>query len=217
MLTNKSFAVRNGYTVNPNQDFIALGAADVMSGLSQGFVMSGADSRTAVNNSAGGKTQLVSVFAAITIVIILIFFTGYLSLLPITVLSAIIISASIGLFNFEYLKKLFRVSRKEFRLSVLTSLCVITIGVFPAVIIAVAISLLKLLGNASKPKLIIMGKSLTSDTYHDVEENKDAVTVPDVLVVGIESSLVYFNADYFKNSLMEIIMSEKKLSPDVSY
>ncbi|MBK8983665.1 MAG: sulfate permease [Ignavibacteria bacterium] len=210
MLTNKSFAVKNGYSIDANKDFIALGVANIFSGLSQGFVISGADSRTAVNDSSGGKTQLVSVIAALSIAVVIMFLTQYLEYLPVAVLSAIIISASIGLFNFEYLRKLYHVSRNEFFLAVITSLSVITIGVIPAVLIAVGLSLLRLLAKASKPHDHILGKVEGLNSYHDINEFKDAVKIPGIMIYRFEAPLLFFNADYFKKRVYEFIDNERR-------
>ncbi len=210
MLTNKSFASRNGYTINPNKDFIALGVADVMSGLSHGFAISGADSRTAVNNASGGKTQLVSVFAAFAIVLCLLFFTGYLSLLPVTVLSAIIISACIGLFDIKYSKKLYKLSKVEFYISIITSVSVIVIGVMPGVLIAVGLSMLRLLKYASHPRVFIQGELKGSTIFQNIENNPDAVQIPGLVIFRIESAMVFFNSDYLKTKLLEMIDNQKE-------
>ena len=210
MLTNKSFASRNGYMINPNRDFIALGVADVMSGLSHGFAISGADSRTAVNNASGGKTQLVSVFAAIAIVICLLFLTGYLSLLPVTVLSAIIISACIGLFDFKYSRKLFKLSRVEFFISVITSAIVITVGVMPGVMIAVILSVLRLVKLASHPRISVQGELKGSSIYQNLQDNPEAIQIPGVVIFKIESAMLFFNSDYLKNNLLNLIEQQNK-------
>lgn len=208
MLTDKSFAVKNNYKIDANKEFIALGAANIFSGLSQGFVISGADSRTAVNDSAGGKTQLVSVVAALSILLVVLFFTGYLTFLPVTTLSAIIISASIGLFNFDYLKKLFYVSRSEFILAVITSLSVITIGVIPGVLIALGLTFVRIIAKMSKPHGVILGKVEGYRNYMDISEYEDAVTYPGILVYRFEASLLFFNADYFREDVTAKIKKE---------
>jgi len=209
MLTDKSFAIKNNYKIDANKEFIALGAANIFSGLSQGFVISGADSRTAVNDSAGGKTQLVSVVAALTILMVVLFLTGYLTFLPVSTLSAIIISAAIGLFNLKYLKKLYYVSRSEFVLAVITSLSVITIGVLPGVLIALGITLIRLIAKVSKPHGVILGKMDGYRNYMDISEYKDAQTFPGILVYRFEESLLFFNVDYFRNDVTSIIKKEK--------
>jgi high affinity sulfate transporter 1 len=207
MLTSKSFAVRNGYDLNPNQDFIALGLANLFSGFSHGFVISGADSRTAVSDTMGGKTQLTSVFASLTLVLFLVFFTFPLAMLPITVLSAIIISASIGLFNLGYLKRIYKVSKREFALATFTSLCVITIGVLPAVLIAVGLSLFRLIVRASNPRDEVLGKVEGIDSYQDISEFTNAQTVPGLLIYRFESGLLFFNADNMRNRIRSLVAS----------
>jgi high affinity sulfate transporter 1 len=210
MLTNKSFASRNGYTVDPNQDFIALGVADIVSGFSQGFVISGADSRTAVNNSSGGKTQLVSVFAAVAILICLLFFTDFLSILPVTVLSAIIISACIGLFDIKYLKKLFRLSKVEFFISMLTSVSVILIGVMPGVIIAVLFSMFRLIKNAAQPHISVQGVLENKSHFQNIQDNPEVKQIPGILVLKIESAMIFFNADFVKAGILQLISEQEE-------
>ena len=210
MLTNKSFASRNGYSVDPNQDFIALGVADIMSGFSQGFVISGADSRTAVNNVSGGKTQLVSVFAAIAILICLLFFTDFLSLLPVTVLSAIIISACIGLFDIEYSKKLFKLSKIEFFISILTSVSVILIGVMPGVIIAVLFSMFRLIRNAAQPHISIQGVLENKSHFQNIQDNPEVNQIPGILVLKIESAMIFFNADFVKTGILQLVSEQNE-------
>ena len=210
MLTNKSFASRNGYSVDPNKDFIALGVADIMSGLSQGFVISGADSRTAVNNASGGKTQLVSIFAAMAIVVCLLFFTDFLSLLPVTVLSAIIISACIGLFDIEYSKKLYKLSKAEFYISLLTSVSVILAGVMPGVIFAILFSILRLIKMAANPPISLQGRLPNQTRYQNILDYPEAELIPGILVLKIESAVIFFNADNVKGNILNLIAEQKE-------
>lgn len=211
MLTNKSFAAKNRYDIDANQDFYALGIANISSGLSQGFAISGADSRTAVVDSAGGKTQIASVVGAVTMIMILLFLTSPLEYLPIPVLGAIVISASIGLFNFEYLKVLYKVNREEFILAIITSLCVISIGVLPAVIVAVGLAMLRLITRSSHPHDAVLGKIQGSDSYHDILEYPEAETIEGVLIYRYDSSMLFYNADYFKKRLRELTGEEENL------
>lgn len=211
MLTDKSFAVKNGYQLDSNKEFIAFGVSNLLSGISHGYAVSGADSRTAVNDTAGGKTQLVSVIAAAATVIVVLFLTGFMEYLPVTTLSAIIISASIGLFDFKYLGRLFKVSRSELFLSVITSVSVITIGVMNAVYIAVGLSLIRLLARTSKPNDAILGKPEGSLTYHDVKDFPDCRTVPGLLIYRYEAALLFFNSDYFKNRILDFVNADSSI------
>lgn len=212
MLTSKTFAVKNHYTLNANKDFVALGMSSFFSGIFGGFVVSGADSRTAVNDSAGGKTQLVSIVASFTIILFVIFFTSYLEFLPVSVLSAIIISATLGLIDISYLKKLYAASRGEFWLSVITFLSVISIGVVKAVLIAVSLSLIGILKRAVRPKISILGRVEGIDSFQDIEDYEKAVTLPGILVVRFEASMFFFNSDYFTQLVKQLInVNEEKV------
>ena len=151
MPTARGFATKNGYSIDPNQDLIALGVADVASGLTRGFAVSGADSRTAVADASGGKTQVTSIAAALAITFVLFFLTKPLSYLPTAALAAILISSAIGLFDLASLKRYYKVSKPEFRHSLVAMLGVMTIGVLPGILIAVGLALLKLVLHLVAP------------------------------------------------------------------
>lgn len=129
MLTARSFAAKNGYEINADAEFRALGVANLMSGLSQGFAISGADSRTAVNDSTGGKSQLVSVVAALIIGIVVVFFTQPLPFIPVSALGIVLIYASWSLIDLRGLWNLRRRNKPAFRLAFFTFGCVLIIGV----------------------------------------------------------------------------------------
>ncbi len=203
MLTNKSFASKRGYRINSNQEFVALGVSNIASGLSQGFVVSGADSRTAVNDSFGGKTQLVSLVAAAVIALVVMFLTKYIEVLPVTVLASIVISATLGLFNLRYLTHLKKASKAEYAICIFTSLCVLSVGVIPALFIAVLLSMIRLVSLSFKPATEVLGLSRSTNTFHNVETNESAVTFPGLLIFRFNSSLLFYNSEYFEDSLLD--------------
>jgi high affinity sulfate transporter 1 len=205
MVTARSFAVKNRYEIDSNQEFIALGVADIGAGLLQGFAISGADSRTAVNDSVGGKSQVTGLVAAALIVLVLIFLTAPLALLPITVLAAVLINAAIGLFDLPSLLRLRRISRQEFRLSLVTFLGVITVGVLPGVVIAVALALVQLLARASHPHDAVLGRVPSTGSFHDIKNNPTAETFPGLLIYRFDASLLFFNSDHFKSRVRSIV------------
>ncbi|MFZ1320326.1 MAG: SulP family inorganic anion transporter [Ignavibacteria bacterium] len=209
MLTDKSFASKTGDEVNANREFFGFGAADIASGISGGFVVSGADSKTAVAISLGSKTQLTSIIAAVTLSLILLFFTSPLAYLPTAALGAIVIVSAMGFFDTTYLKKLYRINKKEFLLSVFTSLAVMTIGVLEGVIIAVALAVLLLIARAAKPADTLIGRAPNSDTYQDIDLLETREPTPGIIIYRFESALVFFNADYFKRRIKELISNSK--------
>jgi len=212
MVTAQSFAVKNRYEIDPNQEFIALGAADIGAGVLQGFAVSGADSRTAVNDSVGGKSQLTGLVAAGVIVLVLLFLTGPLSLLPVTVLAAVLINSALSLFDVSSLRGLRRVSRPEFRLSLVTTLGVITIGVLPGVLFAVGLAIVQLLAKASSPNDAVLGQIPGVGGFHEVGSHPRVENIPGLVIYRFDSALLFFNSHHFKKRVRTVV-GEAKTKP----
>jgi MFS superfamily sulfate permease-like transporter len=198
MVTARGFAAKNRYDIDSNQEFVALGVADIGAGVLQGFAISGADSRTAVNDSVGGKSQVTGLIAAGVLVLTLIYFTGPLRWLPMAVLSAVLIKAAMGLFDLPSLITLRRVSPQEFRISLATLLGVITVGVLPGVIVAVTLAIIQLLVRASRPNDAILGRIPGTNIFRDLANEPTAQSLPGLVIYRFDASLVFFNADYFR-------------------
>ena len=205
MTTARGFAAKNGYAIDVNQDMIALGVSDLASGFSRGFVVSGADSRTAVADSAGGKTQLTALVAAATMAVVLLFLTRPIAYLPTAALAAILVSSALGLFDVASLQRYYRISRSEFWLSVIAMLGVMTVGVLPGVLIAVGLALLKLLRLASRPHDVVLGLVQEKDDVYSAVEEEGGRTIPGLIIYRFDSSLLFFNADHFKDRVRAII------------
>lgn len=198
MVTAESFAVKNHYELDSNQELIALGMADIAAGISQGFAVSGADSRTAVNDSAGGKTQLTGIAAAIFMTLVLLFLTVPLAYLPIAVLAAVLINSALGLFDLRSLQRLYQISIPEFRLSLLTTLGVITIGVLKGVLVAIGLAIIQLVYRASRPHDAILGQIEGTDGFHDIEGQAGVQTILGLIIYRFDAPLLFFNANFFK-------------------
>ena len=209
VLTAKSFARRNRYEVDANQELIAFGACNIASGLAQGFPVTGADSRTAVNNAMGGKTQLVGVVAAAAMLVILFFLTGPLGYVPTAALAAVIMVSAVGLFDFRELRNLYEASHRELLLSVGTTLGVLILGVLPGVLLAVALSLFWLLTVVSRPHDGVLGRVKGIKGFHHVADFPDAITIPGLILYRFDANLVFFNADYFRDRVRAVILASK--------
>jgi MFS superfamily sulfate permease-like transporter len=205
MLTAKSFARRNHYEIDPNQELIAFGASNLASGLAQGFAVTGADSRTAVNNAVGGKSQLVSIVAAAAMLFVLLFLKAPLALAPTVALAAVVFVSALGLFDLKGLRDLARMSWREGLLSLGTTLGVLVLGVLPGVMLAVALSLTWLLMVASRPQDAVLGRVPGLRGFHSVADYPEATTVPGLLLYRFEANLVFFNIDYFGERLRAAI------------
>jgi high affinity sulfate transporter 1 len=207
MLTAKSFARRNHYEVDANQELIAFGASNLASGLAQGFPVTGADSRTAVNNTVGGRTQLVGIVAAAAMLLALLFLRAPLALVPTAALGAVVCVSALGLFDLTGLRDLARMSWREGLLSLGTTVGVLVLGVLPGVILAVGLSLLWLLMVASRPQDAVLGRVQGLPGFHSVADYPKATTVPGLLLYRFEADLVFFNVDYFGERLRAAIRS----------
>jgi len=209
VLTAKSFARRNRYEIDANQELVAFGACNIASGLAQGFPVTGADSRTAVNNAMGGKTQMVGIVAAGTMLLILFFLTEPLAYVPTAALAAVIMVSAIGLFDLAELRALYKISHRELLLSVGTTLGVLILGVLPGVLLAVALSLFWLLTLASRPHDAVLGRMAGMKGFHDIADYPEAATIPGLILYRFDANLVFFNADYFRDRVRAVIAAAK--------
>jgi len=208
MLTARSFAARHGYAINANHEFVALGVSNLAAGVSQGFAISGADSRTAVNDMVGGKSQLVGIVAALVIAVILMFFTAPMAWIPQAALGAVLLMAGWGLIDVQSLKKIWALSRFELFLCVLTTIGVLGVGVLPGIIIAVTLAILRLLYSIYQPTDAVLGWAPGIEGQVDISRHKDARTVPGLVVYRFDDAILFFNADYFKMRLLEAVQRE---------
>ena len=205
MTTARGFAARNGYRIDVNRDMFALGICDLASAFNRGFVVSGADSRTAVADSAGGKTQVTSLVASVVMASVLLFLTKPLAYVPAAALAAILISSALGLFDLASLREYYRLSKPEFRQSIVAMIGVMTLGVLQGVLIAVGLALFKLLRQASHPRDAVLGVVQADGEAYCATEEEGGRTIPGLIIYRFESSLVFFNADYFSDRVRAII------------
>jgi high affinity sulfate transporter 1 len=213
MVTARSFAVRNRYDIDVDQEFIALGACQIASGLSQGFAVTGADSRTAVNDAMGGKTQMVGLTAAATMAAVLFFLTEPLRYLPMAALGAVLIVAAIGLFDIASLRKMWRVSRAECVLSLFTTMGVIWLDLLDGILLAVGSALLLLIKRTARPAEAVLGYVPEMKEWHEVVHHQEATIRPDLMVYRFYAAIVFFNAGYFKQRVVELVAGH----PDVEW
>ncbi|QUE68222.1 SulP family inorganic anion transporter [Pseudomonas aeruginosa] len=205
MLTARSFAARHGYSINPNHEFVALGLANIGAGVSQGFAISGADSRTAVNDMVGGKTQLVGVVAALVIAATLLLLNKPLGLVPMPALGAVLLLAGWGLIDVQALKGFWKLSRFEFSLCLLTTVGVLSVGVLPGIFVAVSIAVLRLLYYTYRPSDAVLGWMHGIDGQVELAKYPQATTLPGLVIYRFDAPLLFFNADYFKQRVLAVV------------
>ena len=202
MITVRSFASKNNYETNADVEFKALGMANIAAGLSQGFVVSGTSSRTAVNDANGGKTQLVSIIAAIIIGLVVLLFLSPLKYIPTCVLGVILIYSSISLINFQTIKRFFKFDRDAFYLSLTTFISVLVIGIIPGMALAVLLGLFLFLRRVFRPKDQLLGMD-ESGRIHSIGQYVQPLK--NTLIYRFNSPLTYFNIAYFKRRIISYI------------
>ncbi|EIU1680807.1 SulP family inorganic anion transporter [Pseudomonas aeruginosa] len=205
MLTARSFAARHGYSINANHEFVALGLANIGAGVSQGFAISGADSRTAVNDMVGGKTQLVGVVAALVIAATLLLLNKPLGWVPMPALGAVLLLAGWGLIDVQALRGFWKLSRFEFSLCLLTTVGVLSVGVLPGIFVAVSIAVLRLLYYTYRPSDAVLGWMHGIDGQVELAKYPQATTLPGLVIYRFDAPLLFFNADYFKQRVLAVV------------
>ncbi|CAB3764466.1 SulP family inorganic anion transporter [Paraburkholderia solisilvae] len=204
----RAIARANGYEIDPRQELLALGAANMAAGLFQGYPVAGGLSQSSVNNKAGAKTPLALAFASITIALCLMFLTGLLTNLPNVVLAAIVLVAVKGLIDIRELRHVWRVSRYEFVVSMVALAAVLLLGILKGVIVAVLVSVLLLIRHAAHPHVAILGRIPGTHRYSDIGRHPDNEAVPGVLIFRVEASLLYFNAEHVRATVWARIRAD---------
>ena len=198
----QTFADKHGYRLDPSQEMIALGAANIGSGLLGGLATGGSLSQTAVNDGAGARSQMSTLVAAALAFVTVIALTPLFTDLPDAVLAALIIHAVSHLMKVGQMRRFHQLVPREFWLGMLTLATVIVLDVLPALIIGVVASVVLLVYRASRPALSILGESVsTPGTYVDVRRHPDAITTPGVLVIRPTAPLFYANAQTIQDGI----------------
>jgi high affinity sulfate transporter 1 len=205
MLTSRSFASKNGYEIDTDREFAALGAANIAAALSQSFAVSGADSRTAVNDAAGGRTQATGLVAAATLAVVLLFLTRFLRDIPVAALGAVLCLASISLVDVRTLRTLWRLDRVDWFSSLLVTLGVVAVGAIDAILFAVVLALLRYVRFVSRPVVEVLGRIEGQAGFHSVERHPGAATIPGLLLFRFNGPVVFFNAPHFKRELLAAV------------
>ncbi len=203
MLTARSFADKNRYEINVDREFAAFGMANIASAVSQGFAVTGAASRTAMGESSGGRTQVTGLVAAATIAAVLLFFTEPLQYVPVPALGAVLVFAAFSLLDARTPRLFWKLDRTEVMLSVLTTLGVVAFGAINAILVAVGLALVRFVQITARPRVEILGQVGGLPGLHSIERHPGATTWPGILIFRFNSPIVFFNAPYFKQRILQ--------------
>jgi high affinity sulfate transporter 1 len=205
MLTARSFAARNGYEINDDREFAAIGAANIASALTQGFAISGADSRTAMNDMTGGRTQLASLVAAASIALVLVFLTKPLQYVPTPALGAVLVMAAVSLVDIATLKTLWREARGEFYICLSATLGVVLFGSLKGILLAVVLALFRFIRVVARPSCEVLGTVDSMKGFHSIARHPGARQPPGLCLFRFNAPIVFFNARHFKLSALKAV------------
>jgi sulfate permease, SulP family len=205
ILTARSFAGKHGQHVRAEQEVLAMGAANLAAGLTQGFPIGASGSRTAVSDSMGVKTQLGGLVAAATILLILLYLTEPISYLPKTVLAAVIISAAIGLVDPQAWRALWATDHVEVAIAAVTTAGVIAVGVLEALVFAVGLSIVDVVRRSARPHDAVLGWVEKLGRYGDIAVHRSARVTAGVVVYRLDDRLFFANASYVKGRVLEAV------------
>jgi len=204
---SRTFAIRGGYKADRNQELIALGVANIASGLFQGFSVSSSASRTPVAEAAGSKTQITGVVGALCIGIVLWFAPTLLQNLPQAALSAVVISAGLAIFEIKGTLRLYQLRPFEFVLSVVCFCGVALLGVIQGIFGAVGLALIAFVWSAWRPHYAVLGRVDGIKGYHDVLRHPEARRITGLVIFRWDAPLFFANSEIFCEQVMNAVVA----------
>lgn len=197
------FATRHGYSIDPNQELLAVGSANLVGSVFQGLPVSGSFSRTAVNEQAGARTALSNVFAAALIGVTLLFLTPLFRYLPMPALGAVIMVAAVGLIDVEEIRELVRAKPSDGWVAALTFFAVLGVGIQEGIILGVVAAVLKVLYRLSRPYAAELGHLPATRSFKNVDRFEEAEPLDRILMLRVEAGFSFFNAKFFRDYVLE--------------
>jgi high affinity sulfate transporter 1 len=202
---SRSYAARTGAHVDPNQEMVGLGAANLAAGFFQGFPISSSASRTPVAEAAGARTQLTGVVGAIAVALLLLAAPNLLRHLPTAALAAVVIASAIGLIEVTDLVRIFRIQPWEFWLSIFCFVGVAVFGAIPGIGLSIVIAVIEFLWDGWRPHSAVLGRAEGVKGYHDITRYPDARQIPGLVLFRWDAPLFFANAELFKERTLQAV------------
>ena len=202
---SRTYAARTRTYVDPNQEMVGLGAANLAAGFFQGFPISSSSSRTPVAEAAGAKTQMTGVVGALAVALLLVAAPDLLQNLPSSVLAAVVIASAIGLFEFKDLIRIYKVQQWEFWLSIVCFVGVAVFGAIPGIAFAVVMAIIEFLWDAWRPHSAVMGRAEGVKGFHDIKRYPHARLIPGLVLFRWDAPLFFANAELFQERVLKIV------------
>jgi len=208
----RTFAAKHGYVLEPRQEFLGLGAANLAAALGHGYPVAGGLSQSAVNDMAGARSPLALVFASFTLALCLLFLTGVLANLPKAVLAAVVLTAVYKLVDFPALLRMWRISRMDCYAAIIALFAVLFLGILQGILLAALASILMLLARASAPHVAFLGRIPGTNRYSDLARHPENERLRGTIAFRPEASLLYVNADSVLKTVLDRIRAEGSVS-----
>jgi SulP family sulfate permease len=208
VLLGRAMANRHKYEINPDRELVALGTANLAAGLFRSFAVGGSQSRTLLNSATGGRSQMVSLIAAVLLIGFMYFLASWIATLPTVAIACILIFTGITLIDVGGLRRLYRQHRQSAWVALITSLGVVVIGVLPGILVGVVLSLLKVLSQIVRPQDALLGRLPGTRALHDLGDDEAAQTIPGLVVYRFYGPLVFANVRFFIERLEHFIARE---------
>ena len=202
---SRTYAARLRTSVDSNQEMAALGIANLAAGFFQGMPISSSSSRTPVAEAAGARTQLTGVVGALAIALLLTLAPDLLQYLPQTALAAVVISSAIGLFEVSDLRRIYRIQRWEFWLSMTCFAGVAVFGAIPGIAFAIVIAVIEFLWDGWRPHSAVLGRVDGLKGYHDITRYPDARRIPGLVLFRWDAPLFFANAEWFHERVLAAV------------
>jgi MFS superfamily sulfate permease-like transporter len=208
---SRTYAARLRTPVDPNQEMVGLGIANLASAFFQGFPISSSSSRTPVAESAGARTQLTGIVSAVAIALLLVFAPNLLQYLPHTALAAVVIASAIGLIEVSDLRRIYRIQRWEFWLSMVCFTGVAVLGAIPGIALAIVIAVIEFLWDGWRPHSAVLGRVERVKGYHDITRYPEARLIPGLVLFRWDAPLFFANAELFHECVLDAVASSPTL------
>ena len=211
LLAENNFAFRNGYTLNDRQEILACAAGNIASAFIGSCPVNGSISRTSMNEQYGGRSQVVSITAGITMTILLLFFTGFIGYLPIPILTAIVISALMDVVEVHLCVRLFRLSKQDFHIFMAACISVLFLGTIYGVLIGVLLSFFAVITKSANPNRAFLGVIPGREGYYDIARNEHAYPIKDVVLYQFNENLFFANVKVLQEDLEDAVSPDTKV------
>jgi MFS superfamily sulfate permease-like transporter len=202
---SRVYAARTRSHVDPNQEMVGLGVANLAAGFFQGFPISSSSSRTPVAEAAGSRTQLTGVVGALTVALLLVVAPDLLRNLPASALAAVVIASAIGLIEVTDLRRIYRIQRWEFWLSIVCTVGVAVLGAIPGIGLAIVIAVVEFLWDGWRPYSAVLGRAEGVKGYHDITRYPDARLIPGLVLFRWDAPLFFANAELFHDRVLDAV------------